>query len=201
MAAKISSFTVTYCDLRSSSGTCIFGLLFKLIVRFPALAGFRGQSTFFVEIQAVQDTRLHFLVTEPAPWANHCAIITREFKLVSVAAQPGNQVCRICDYQGVMQYDDLPKLSIRYQPRPYSQQVQCSVSLAPRPPHLHREYHRECTYLVPTGFGTALRRGSLCWWKILLGLSYSKSGHFFQRLIYRASDQIGSGLSGECLKY
>jgi hypothetical protein len=38
-----------------------------LFVRFRAIAEFRGQSTFFVEIQALKDTRLHFFATETAP--------------------------------------------------------------------------------------------------------------------------------------
>src|SRR5882672_2518865 len=55
MAASTSDLIVEYCALRSSSGTCILGLLFfQLSVRLGALAQVRRQRRFFIQVEAPQ---------------------------------------------------------------------------------------------------------------------------------------------------
>src|SRR6266852_270100 len=74
MAASTSALIVEYCALRSSSGTCILGFLFKLSVGLGSLVQVRWQRCFLIQVEAPQNAWFNFLITVPALRAQHHSI-------------------------------------------------------------------------------------------------------------------------------
>src|SRR2546426_4115595 len=74
IAASTSALMAAYCALRSSSGTFIVGFFFHLPVRFGSRAQLGWQGSFFVQVEAAQDTGFHFLIAVAGFRAPHHSV-------------------------------------------------------------------------------------------------------------------------------
>src|SRR6185295_7589780 len=86
IAASISALMARYCDLRSSNGTFMPGLISHLSVGFCAPTQLRGERRFLVQIQTTEDARFDFLVAVAAFRARHHTVDVRGAETMSVAA-------------------------------------------------------------------------------------------------------------------
>src|SRR5438477_13218867 len=87
-AASTSPLMARYCDLRSSSGTFMLGLISHLPVRFCAPAQLRRERCFLVQIQTAEDPRFDFFVAVATFRAGHHAVDVRGAEPMPVAAHP-----------------------------------------------------------------------------------------------------------------
>src|SRR5712692_5355282 len=99
IAASTSALIVAYCALRSSSGTCITGFLFQLLVGFGAFVQVLWYRGFLVKVEATQNAWLNLLITVAALRAYHHSIGVWRLKSVTVTAHPTRLPRWITDHQ------------------------------------------------------------------------------------------------------
>src|SRR5712664_3363504 len=105
MAASTSALIVAYCALRSSSGTCILRLLlFQLSVGLGALAQFRWQRYFFIQVEAPQNAGLNFLITVSTLRTQHHPVAVRRLESVPMATHPPGLAGWVSDDQRKVGY-------------------------------------------------------------------------------------------------